>query len=124
MNDDEHRVAGFLKEYNLIAVEFTKKERKQLKTPDFRVLKDDELVFYCEVKSIDKDDFDELVLERGFYIRTGKDPIDDIISTKIHKAHKQFNAANKNCDLPNVLIFINHERTYAWEIWWLTPSSC
>ncbi len=114
MNDDEHRVIDFLREYNLKAEEFTKIEKRQSKTPDFRVFKTDELVFYCEVKSIDKDDFDDLVSKHGFYVRTGKDPTDDIISSKIHKAHKQFNEANKNCELPNVLVFVNHERTFAW----------
>jgi len=115
MNIDKNTVADFLRGYSLVAEKFSKKEKGQSKTPDFRVHKQNELVFYCEVKSIEQDNFEELVLKHGFYVRTGKNPIDDIISKKIHEAHKQFNTVNRGCNLPNVLVFVNHERTFEWK---------
>jgi len=115
MNRDENTVRDFLKEHSLIAEKFSKKEKNQSRTPDFRVFKKNELVFCCEVKSIEQDSFDELVLKHGFYSRAGKNPIDDIISKKIHEAYRQFSAVNKGCNLPNVLVFVNHERTFQWK---------
>ncbi len=115
MNTDESKALHFLKKYGLNAKRFTKREKRQSKTPDFQVFKENELVFYCEVKSIDKDDFEDLVAQHGFYVRVGKDPIDDIISAKIHKACQQFDAVNEKLEYPNVLIFVNQERTYDWK---------
>lgn len=74
------------------------------KTPDFKVYRNDELVFYCEHKEIEEDkrNFNE---ENQY---TQKDNIYDIISYKINDAGKKFQSVNSNHKIPNVLFFYNN----------------
>ena len=54
MDPNEARVKSFLEDKGLTAEGFTKLERRAGKTPDFRVSKAGELVFYCEVNLFPK----------------------------------------------------------------------
>lgn len=55
MKSDEVAVSEFLANRGLVTAGFSKQERRERKTPDYRVFKDDTLIGYCEVKSIEKD---------------------------------------------------------------------
>lgn len=101
MNADENMVAKFLENYGLKATEFSKQERRNGKTPDFRVSRNDDLTFFCEVKTIEKD----------MIVGLRKDPVFNRISTDIHTAVKQFDAVNPKIKAPNVLALINHDRS-------------
>ena len=98
---DEELVAVYLrKHHNLIAETFDKDERRKGKTPDFRVMKEGRLVFYCEVETIERDDW------RG----GGRpDPRYNRLTTHIHQAAAQFDAVNRQRRYPNVLFFVNHD---------------
>lgn len=52
MNDHEMLVANELSKHGLRCESFTKTEMAQRKTPDFKVFRGDEFVFFCEVKEI------------------------------------------------------------------------
>lgn len=99
MNADEQQIADFLKSKGLLPEEFTKEEKQNSKTPDFRVLKDNKLAFFCEVKSISADE------------SVAWSTILDGISNKIHEAVKQFDAVNPHLTYPNVLAFVNHDES-------------
>ena len=53
--EDEKFVVNLLADKGLRAERFSKSEMRQSKTPDFRVFHGEELKFYCEIKSIEKD---------------------------------------------------------------------
>ena len=99
MNADEKQIADFLKSKGLTPEEFTKEEKQNSKTPDFRVLKDDKLAFFCEIKSISADE------------SISWNTIFGLITKKIHEAVKQFDAVNRNVRCPNVLVFLNHDKS-------------
>ncbi|QDH22638.1 hypothetical protein [Saccharibacillus brassicae] len=69
------------------------------KTPDYEVYLNNELVFYCEEKTIEYDDFEG----------SKSDPTYNSISSQVHKAVKQFKSVNENRELPNVLAFVNFD---------------
>ena len=98
---DERRVAESLAErYGLKVVRFSKAQPAEGETPDFKVMKEGRLVFYCEVKTIERDDW------RG----GGRpDPRYNRLTTHIHKAAAQFDAVNRQRRYPNVLFFVNHD---------------
>lgn len=98
MSSEEQLVVDLLQEKNLRAEIFTKEEKDKSKTPDFRVFKEDELAFFCEVKTSGE-------TVDGYR----NDPIFNRISNKIHEAVKQFDAVNPNLKYPNVLFFVNHD---------------
>lgn len=113
MSSEETFVENFLKSKDLIAKRFTVKEQKQSKTPDFRVFKDGNLAFFCEVKTVSKDDWldQQLASVPAGTIAGGsrKDPIPNRLSNRIHEAVKQFDAVNPDLKYPNVLVFVNHD---------------
>ncbi|HVN38318.1 MAG TPA: hypothetical protein VMW19_09145 [Myxococcota bacterium] len=85
---------------NLRAVRFTKEEMRDRKTPDFRVFRDSEFAFYCEVKEVAQDDWAE----------GGRpDPIFNRLVADIHTSVKQFKSANSDRRDPNVLAFVNND---------------
>lgn len=51
MDPDEERVKSYLEGKGFTAERFPKAETRAGKTPDFRVSRDGEFLFYCEVKS-------------------------------------------------------------------------
>jgi hypothetical protein len=86
------------------------------KTPDLRILRDAELVGYCEVKS-PQDVFIERVEDA---IREGKGGVIEVgygndyrqarcIARAAKKAAAQFEAANPDHAVPNILMIVNHD---------------
>ncbi len=85
MDANEEKVERYLTERRFRLERFSKAELGNGKTPDFRVFKEEEFAFFCEVKSIDAD--------------TGldglrNDPVFNRLTSDIHEAAKQFNAVN------------------------------
>ena len=100
MKADKNIVKQFLAGKALIAKEFPKKERCKWKTPDFRVFSKDIFVFFCEVKTINRDSVMGL----------RNDPTFNRLTDDIHTAVKQFDAVNPKVEAPNVLAFVNHDQ--------------
>lgn len=112
--DTEERVKEFLSSYGLSVERFTKQEMKKGKTPDYRVMIDDQFSHYCEVKNSEKDKWIDNKFEgaEAGEIVGGhrKDPVFNRLTAHIHKARKQFDAVNPNEDHPNVLTFYNEDK--------------
>lgn len=110
--EDEELVIKLLAAKGLRAERFTKAERRQGKTPDFRVFSDETLKFYCEVKSVEKDTWleDQLAKAAPSAFAGGglNDPVFSRLTDDIHKAAAQFAAVNPEGVTPNVLVFVNH----------------
>ena len=51
MDPDEERVKSYLEGKGFTAGRFSKAETRAGKTPDFRVSRNSEFLFFCEVKS-------------------------------------------------------------------------
>jgi hypothetical protein len=91
-------------------------EKTKTKTPDFGILRETDLVAYCEVKS-PQDVFDERVGDailkgRGGVIETGYG--NDYrqgrcIARAAQKAVAQFVAVNPAHLLPNIMVIVNHD---------------
>ncbi|MFH0771142.1 MAG: hypothetical protein V1933_00800 [Candidatus Omnitrophota bacterium] len=94
--NEENKVANYLKNMGLCCIRFSKEEMRQGKTPDYKVYKNKDLKFFCEVKAVNA------------ILCGGDDPIFNKLTDDIHEAMKQFNAVNLNGNYPNVLAFINH----------------
>jgi len=100
LKTDENKVAEYLAAKGLYAIVFPKEERRNRKTPDFRVFRGNALAFFCEVKSISSS------TSEGYRI----DPVFNRLTDDIHTAVKQFDAVNPRVETPNVLAFVNHDR--------------
>jgi hypothetical protein len=113
MDPDEVKVESYLEGCGFAAERFSKKEMRVGKTPDFRILRNDRLVFYCEVKSSQKDNWldQQLVGAAPDELIGGarNDSIFNRLTTDIHEAVKQFDAVNKDQKIPNVLALVNHD---------------
>ncbi len=101
MNNSEELVAKELSKHGLVCQRFSKSELKKGKTPDYRVNKDNQLGFFCEVKEVKKDNW-----AQGL----GNDPIFNRLTCDIHTAVKQFDAVNPDNNSPNVLAFVNNDQ--------------
>ncbi len=116
MDPNEIQVKEHLESSGFTCEEFSKEEKRKGKTPDFRVYKDDDLIFYCEVKTRDKDCWldNELDSAENGEIVGGmqNDPIFNSLTTHIHKAVKQLDAVNPEQEAPNVLTLVNHDKNY------------
>lgn len=82
-----------------LGLEARKILESDIKTPDYEVYLNGQLVFYCEEKTLEYDDF----------VGAKKDPTYNAISTHVHKATKQFKSVNPNREYPNVLAFVNFD---------------
>jgi hypothetical protein len=135
---DEQLVAEFLKrDHESLARRFTKRERSQSQTPDFKVSRGSKLVFYCEVKTLERDDW----FDRTLNSAPDLTPVTDVrisspaqhpaligkiqeinpgclrarglvhgkITDKIEEAIGQFDAVNARRVYPNVLFLVNHD---------------
>ena len=99
-------------EHMIIPVRFTKAEIRAGSTPDFKMTLAGRLVGFCELKSPRDDCLDKQLEDApAFEIRGSvrKDPIFNRIGRQIEKAASQFDAVNPNHELPNVLVFLNHD---------------
>jgi large subunit ribosomal protein L30 len=77
------------------------------KTPDFKLMKDGELVGYCELKSL----FDPAVLEdppEGEMVVRRNLPFYRKLGQNVRAAVEQLNAKNPGHDKPNVVVFVSH----------------
>jgi hypothetical protein len=90
---------------------FSRTDMLARRTPDFKVLKEERLVAFCEAKS-PRDDWLDKQIEAvapgqiGGGVRS--DPTLNRIARHIEKAASQFDAVNKDHALPNILVFVNH----------------
>jgi hypothetical protein len=113
-DQDEAVTIDFLGRYGLDPRRFPKEEQRNRKTPDFRVFKDGQLAFFCEVKST-SDSLESVLLQRaaeeGHATAGTSDPNFNRIGEHISKASQQFDSVNPRLDNPNVLIFVNHDRS-------------
>ncbi|MBN1841555.1 MAG: hypothetical protein JW883_04625 [Deltaproteobacteria bacterium] len=113
MEPDEERVKIYLEGKGLTAERFSKAETRTGKTPDFRVSRNGEFLFFCEVKSSPEDRWlDEQLREASPGELAGgarNDPIFNRLTTDVHEAVKQFDAVNKDQKYPNVLALVNHD---------------
>ncbi len=113
MNPDEDKVKNYLEKYGLTCKRFSKQEIRADKTTDFRVFRNGEFVFYCEVKSIREDQLlDELLKDAapGEIVGGGRnDPVFNRLTTAIRAAVKQFDAVNTDQEFPNILALVNHD---------------
>jgi hypothetical protein len=112
MISDEEKVKILFSKIGLESLSFDKKEINVAQTPDFKVFKNDQLLFFCEVKSIAQDDWLDKQLESAppLTIVGGfrNDPVFNRLSNKIHEAVSQFDSVNPSLNYPNVLVFLNH----------------
>jgi hypothetical protein len=92
---------------------FTQAETLAGRTPDFRVLKAGNIVAFCEAKS-PRDDWldDRLDVAAPMQLVGGlrNDPIFNRIARHVEKAASQFDAVNPGRTLPNILVFVNHDK--------------
>ena len=111
--DGEAKIEAYITSLGLRVERFSKAELGEGRTPDFRVFVDDELAFYCEVKTAQHDDLldtqfaPELPLTLVGGLRP--DPIYNRIDKYIYSSVKQFDAVNRLMDFPNVLAIVNHD---------------
>ena len=93
---------------------FSKEELRSGKTPDFRVYRADELVFYCEAKHIQKDGWLNRQMEESqpgeLVGGLRKDPIFNRLAEHIHKSSQQFAAVNPSRKFANVLVLVNSDQ--------------
>lgn len=102
MKDTEEMVKGWLQEFSLVPERYTKKEmRNGLMTPDFKVIKEQQLQFFCEVKA---------VLDKGKG-NSENDTTPNQLTDDIHDSFKKFRDVNVSHTVPNVLAFVNRKFT-------------
>ena len=100
IENDEKKAQELLESKGFLCDSYTKEEKRNSKTPDFKVYLDSDLKFYYEVKSIMKDSW-----ENG----ARNDPIFNRLTDDVHESIKQFDAVNERGNYPNVLILVNHD---------------
>ena len=104
--------------HGLTSVGFRKDELRAAKTPDRRLLREDQTVAYVEVKSPQYDDWLESQLEFSPPMKivggAKKDPTFSRIARHIDTAAKQFYSVNPSRNVPNILFFINHNHQSHW----------
>ena len=113
MDQGEEIVVQLLKRYGLQAKRFDKQEVGHGKTPDFRVFKEEQFVFFCEVKNPEEDKWLDKQLEEapsGVVVGGNRhDPIYNRLANRVHEAVKQFDAINPDMNYPNVLVLVNSD---------------
>jgi hypothetical protein len=80
---------------------------KRDKTPDFKLMKDGNLVGYCELKSPWDFEVLEDPPEGGMAVRRNL-PFYRKLGNQIRGAAQQFDAENPAHDKPNVMVFVSH----------------
>ncbi len=113
MPDSETVITEFLEGYGLSTERYSKSERRAGKTPDYKVLSDGQLKFFCEVKNSEKDKWLDNLLEQAdpgeIVGGLRNDPVFNRLTNHIHKAKSQFDSVNPKEELPNVLAFYNED---------------
>jgi hypothetical protein len=115
MENDKKKVELFFENRALKVSRFSKSEMRSGKTPDFKVHShsSNDLLFYCEVKSIKKDEWldNQMATVSPGEIAGGlrNDPIFNRLTDDIYEATKQFDSVNPDLTFPNVIAFVNHD---------------
>lgn len=109
---DEAQDAALMRELafdpNGIALEaYSDAELKAGKRPDFKLLKDGNLVAFCEFKSPRDDFVFEAPGRDGFAIRKNL-PFYRKLGSHIRRAAEQLETVNPDHKLPNIMVFVNH----------------
>jgi hypothetical protein len=97
--------------HDLILQRFGHAETVAGRTPDYRVLRGETLVAFCEVKSPRDDWLDEQIAAAPPGQIAGgprSDPTFNRIARHVEKAASQFDAVNPDHVVPNILMFVNH----------------
>jgi len=104
----------WLAEKQMRAERFSKGEMRQSRTPDFRVFRGGEFLFYCEVKHVEQDRWLEMhadgALPGQIVGGARPDPTFNRLTDDIHNAFQQFDAVNPGRQSPNVLFLFNSDR--------------
>ncbi len=110
-SDGEARVSAYLSDAGFRVERFKKAELRKGRTPDFRVFARDALVFYCEVKTAQEDEWldKQLAAAPPLTLVGGArpDPTYNRIENYVHNAVGQLDAVNPVMDYPNVLAIVN-----------------
>lgn len=109
---DLARVSAWLGERGLVAIRFQKGETQLGKTPDFRVLRENEVVAYCEVKSPNDPWLDDQLTAAPPLTIVGgarPDPTFNRLARLVNKADRQFAAVNPDRQAINILAYVNHD---------------
>jgi hypothetical protein len=119
LTSGEQFVAEFLARCGLSAGTFSARDRSRSKTPDFKVFKEKQLVFYCEVKSKDEERWLEDLMRqaspRHLAGTLGEDPVSFRLRTYVTQAAQQCSASNPDHRVPNVLAILNDDEATAFE---------
>lgn len=111
--EDEDLVVKLLADKGLRAERFSISEKRRGKTPDFRVFQGEALKFFCEVKSVEKDTWLDKQLDAAAPCQIvgglRDDPVYNRLADDIHQAAAQFLAVNPASEIPNVMVFVNHD---------------
>lgn len=106
--DDDLKLAQKLV-FNPNGLTVSKIPRGAEKSADLKVLKNDVLVAYCELKSPREELLDKEVKPCQIIVGSRNDPTFNRIGRLAQKAAKQFRAINDIRSLPNILVFVNHD---------------
>jgi hypothetical protein len=110
----EQNAVAFFAKHGLRCERFTEQERRQGKTPDFKVFKEAEFVLYSEAKHIQEDNWLEDLMTDAPPLAivggTRHDPAFNKLGGHIYQAAKQFLAVNPNGDYPNVLVLTSSDK--------------
>lgn len=112
--NSEQTVKDFLSRYGLRSEKFNKNRVGNGRTPDFKVYKCADLLFYCEVKNAQEDIWLDKMIEMvppGEIVGGERQPpVFNRLSKHIHQACKQFDGVNADLSKANVLAFYNEDR--------------
>lgn len=109
MKTDKVKIVDFFKAKGFMACNFPKTEKK--KNPDFEIYLNDKIWAYCELKSIVKDEWVNNVMQSDTMEGQRNTPTTyNRIQKKIHEACKQLVSVNPKHHIPNIIIFVNHEK--------------
>lgn len=113
LSSDEALILGYWQGKGFDVASFSKREMRDIRTPDFRLSRSGKEVAFCEVKSFQKDTWldDQLRHAAPGQLVGGlrTDPIANRISNAIHTAFKQFESVNAGHRLFNLLVLVNHD---------------
>jgi len=109
---DEELVAQFLRDKGFDVEKIG--EDRFAKTPDFTLLREGNVVAYCEVKTFERDVWlDKKLAEAQPIALVGgarPDPIYNRISNAIHTAARQLIGMNLNHEVLNILVMVNRDK--------------
>lgn len=102
-------MARYLRNLELNAERFSEVELRRSKTPDFRIIRDEAVVGFCEVKSPNDPWLEDILRTAPAGVIVGgprPDPIYNRLARHLNTADQQFAAVNASRDK---LAFVNHD---------------